>query len=243
MKIECRSQKEVDEALKTANEQTELHLFGDFSLSVSCSLTVVARGSSQPHVVALESSQPHVEAWESSQPHVEARGYVSMVLSGKIICKFTKFCHAVLQNFTGKITGAGTKVSLNIDTKKKWLDYYGVEQKKGAVVLYKAISVEYKSGYGFEYKPGSIPVAPDWDGGENECGGGLHFCPSPYMAKSFFDTATRFMACPIKVKDLRKPAINDQYPTKIKARCCCAPIWEVDISGEKIEFEYHTKNE
>ena len=97
-------------------------------------------------------------------------------------------------------------------------------------MLYKAVSDEYKSTRGFLYEPGSTPVAEDWDGGERECGGGLHWCSTPRGARKFFLKATRFLACPVAIVDL---AVHQdaQYPDKIKGRGCCAPIFEVDIDG------------
>lgn len=37
------------------------------------------------------------------------------------------------------------------------------------------------------------------------------------------------------MKDIRPPKADDTYPEKIKAKGCCAPVWEVDIHGNKIE--------
>lgn len=53
------------------------------------------------------------------------------------------------------------------------------------------------------------------------------------MAFAFID-AKRFVACPVLVSEIvvHKDAT---YPGKIKAPRCCAPIWEVNIDGERIE--------
>ena len=100
-------------------------------------------------------------------------------------------------------------------------------------MLYKALNANCSSGYGFDYTPGTVPAAPDWDGGKAECGGGLHFCSSPLHALAFFSDATRFMACPVRLKDIvvHKDA---QYPTKVKAKGCCGPVYEVDRYGEPV---------
>jgi hypothetical protein len=53
-------------------------------------------------------------------------------------------------------------------------------------------------------------------------------------------TATKLVAVTAhgklpRVKGGRPPAESDAYPEKIKARGCCAPVWEVDHYGNKIE--------
>lgn len=79
-----------------------------------------------------------------------------------------------------------------------------------------------------------MPEAKDWDGGVAECGGGLHFCPSVDYAKGFDSQATRFIACPVRVADI-KVHKSASYPHKIKAPRVCKPCWEVDRYGKKIE--------
>jgi hypothetical protein len=43
------------------------------------------------------------------------------------------------------------------------------------------------------------------------------------------------MACPVRLKDIRCPKPTDQYPEKVKAKGCCAAIWEVDIDGNAVK--------
>lgn len=76
--------------------------------------------------------------------------------------------------------------------------------------------------------------APDWDGGHAECGGGLHFSPHPALALEFDSSATRFIACPVALADIRPPHATDGYPAKIKARRLCGPIVEVDRYGKPV---------
>jgi len=122
-----------------------------------------------------------------------------------------------------------------IDSLETWCERYGLTADDGTVVLFKAVTDAYHSGRGFSYRPGSIPEAPDWDGGQGECGGGLHFSPTPHHALAFHRSAVRYLACPVNVADIRIPRPDDSYPTKVKARGCCAPIWEVDIDGHLLE--------
>ena len=193
---------------------------------------VVAWGSSQPRVVAWESSRPRVEAWESSQPRVVARGFVQLSLLGKVIAKATASV-SVLIDGPAKVTG-GRQVTVKRGTPKQWCDYYGVAVKAGIATLFKAVDDNFMSPHGGNYTPGTAPVAEYWDGGKKECGGGLHFSPSPVMARSFNPKATRYVACSVRLKDMVVHP-NGYYPEKIKAKGCCTPTWEVDEDGETVE--------
>ena len=138
---------------------------------------------------------------------------------------------------TSKIVGKNIIEKPIINTAKKWCENYGVdiliEDDCEYCILYKGVNSNYFSDYNFKYLPGSLPIAPDWDGGDKECGGGLHFSPVPAMTLKYAPTAKKFMACPIKLTDISvKP--NANMPDKIKAKGCCLPIWEVDINGNKI---------
>lgn len=52
--------------------------------------------------------------------------------------------------------------------------------------------------------------------------------PSPFSA-AWSDT------CWTLGHELRVPQASDGMPNKIKARGCCAPVWEVDRHGDRIE--------
>ena len=120
-----------------------------------------------------------------------------------------------------------------IRTVAQWCEHYGVAVADGIATLFKAVRDDYRSAHGLPYAPGTIPTAPDWDGGTAECGGGLHFCASPHEAAGFDTEATRYVACPVRVADIvvHYPA---NYPHKIKAPGCCAPVWECDIDGQAV---------
>jgi hypothetical protein len=122
-----------------------------------------------------------------------------------------------------------------LKTAREWCEFYGVSvDESGVVVLYKAVRDDYKTHqYGFMYQPGTMPEAPDWDGGERECGGGLHFSPHPIMALKYDRDATKFIACPVKADDIVTHP-NGQFPDKVKAPRLCAPCYEVDIDGNRV---------
>jgi hypothetical protein len=121
----------------------------------------------------------------------------------------------------------------DISTPAKWCAYYGVTVKRGVATLYKALADDFSASHGMSYVPGSKPSAPDWDGGACECGGGLHFSPTPGHALEFAPEAKRFVACPVKLADIVvHPA--GTYPQKIKAPGVCGPVVEVDRDGKPI---------
>jgi hypothetical protein len=112
---------------------------------------------------------------------------------------------------------------------EQWCRFNGVEVENGVAILYKAVDAEFTSRYGTSYQPGSLPEAPDWDGGERKCGGGLHFSPRPYLALEFTHRAARYVACPVRLEDI--VVQPGPYQNKVKARGVCAPVYEVDENG------------
>src|SRR5207237_6599225 len=105
--------------------------------------------------------------------------------------------------------------------------FHGVEVKDGVAFLYKAVDEDFRSMYGTNYAPGAEPQAPDWDGGDAECGGGLHFSPKPAIALRFQPEAAHFVACPVRLEDI---VLHDRplYAEKVKAKGVCGPVFEVD---------------
>ena len=116
----------------------------------------------------------------------------------------------------------------------EWCEFYGVDVTDNVAVLFKALNDEFVSPHGVDYSPGLTPVAADWDGGIKECGGGLHFSPHPLMARDFNWKAKKFAACPVNVNDIVVHP-DGSYPEKVKAKGCCAPTWEVDKYGNRVD--------
>jgi hypothetical protein len=111
-----------------------------------------------------------------------------------------------------------------------WCNYTGAERDGKSVVVYKAVDADLKSERGHAYPIGTTVKAADWTE-TNDCGGGLHFSPSPVQAQHYFLIATRFLACKVKAEDLR-PIPGSV--AKCKARKAKV-LHEVDIHGRKIE--------
>jgi hypothetical protein len=152
----------------------------------------------------------------------------------------SKFASAHIHGQKVKVKG-GVHIKIpEIATAKEWCDYYGVEIKKGVAMLYKGVDEDYSTSNarpkGIFYKPGEAPIAPDWDDGKQECGGGLHFSPTAGHTLAFNSAAKHFIACPIKVSQI-KVHKNAKYPDKVKAPRLCAPCFEVDRDGKRVTAE------
>jgi hypothetical protein len=213
MHIECADAKEVNAALAVGD--IAVVRFPDW-ITIRGSAHVEAWGSA--HVVA--SGSAHVVARESA--HIVARESAHVVAS--------KLVTVHRHGSTPVVTGG---VIIQVDPPKspaEWLDFYGIQVIDGIAVLFKGLDDKFVSPHGMSYAPGTTPSAPDWDGGREECGGGLHFSPTPFMATEFAPEATHFVACPVLVSEI---VVHEyaMYPSKVKAPRCIAPVWEVDIYG------------
>ena len=160
-------------------------------------------------------------------------GSSSAELWGSSSAEAAQYCPVTILSKTAKATG-GVQIRPDYSTPQKWCDYYGVKVTRGVAVLYKALDENYVSPRGMAYTPGTVPEAPDWDGGKAECGGGLHFSPHPQMTLEFVGNPEHYVACPVALKDMVVHPDGDM-PQKCKAQRCCAPIWECDEDGKRIE--------
>ena len=231
-RVECATQTEMDRAI--ADGALPI-LIGSGRFVAWVSAHVVARESAHvvawvsAHVVAWESA--HVEAWESA--HVVAWGSAHVVARGSAHVVASKLV-AIHRHGTRTTVAGGVVIDVIAPTTATgWADYYGASVIDDVVIVFKALRADLKSAHGLLYEIGATPEAPDWDAAP-ECGGGLHFSPHPMMAREFDADATRFIACPVALADMRAPQRGDSYPNKIKARRICGPIVEVDRYGKPV---------
>ena len=162
------------------------------------------------------------------------KGFSHGTIKGKCKTKAILDVNAYVVLLQGAEAIGGTYKIVDISTPENWCGYYGVEIKDGKALVFKALDENFKSYHGnCYYTPGSLPIAEDWDEGQVECGKGLHFSPTPLMARSFRQEATKFVGCWIDLKEVRSTKDSDQYPEKIKAKRVVEPCFEVDIFGEK----------
>ena len=132
------------------------------------------------------------------------------------------------------VSGGRVTDAVRFATPQEWCEFYGVEVDDGVATLYKAVDEDFNSYHGMSYRPGSEPSAPDWDDGEQECGGGLHFSPRPTFALPRPTDSMRFVACPVRLADIVVFPQGD-YPHQVKAPAVCAPVYEVHEDGTPVE--------
>ena len=237
----CSTQAELDSAVASGEGAEvscgEFCASGSASVRASDSASVTASGSASVTASGSASvtASDSASVWAYGSASVRAYDSASVwaydsasVWAGKSV--------AVHKHSTkAKIVGGVVIKPYRPTTAKAWCKEYHVEVVAGVATVYKAVRENYQSSLGGDYTPGTVPVAHDWDGGEAECGGGLHFSPTPMMALDFDPQATRFMECRIALKDMRTPKAGDEYPHKCKARGCCKPVRECDRNGKLIE--------
>jgi hypothetical protein len=190
--------------------------------------TVDAWGEAKLHVWDATT----VRAGGSAQ--VTARGTASVRLRGEASVEASEHVSVIRHGPKTRASGGVVnEVPVRLKTAQEWCDFYGVPVQDGVAILFKAVDGEYFSTYGTSYRPGSEPQADDWDDGERECGGGLHFSPTPALALQFSPRAVRFVACPVRLEDISISG-REANAAKVKARGVCAPVYEVDEAGRPL---------
>ena len=217
-----------DSAQVRASGSAQVRAYGSAQVTAYDSAQVRAYGSAQ--VRAYGSAQ--VTAYDSAQ----VRAYGSaQVRASKYVAVTT---HSSRWG-TPKITGGVLIEIPTLTTVAEWLDHHGVAVKRGIAVLFKAVDEDYSTDHArrakIAYTPGSKPAASDWLP-TPECGNGIHVSPRPVMALRYHSTATRYVACPVKVADLVVIGLGeDGIPDKGKVPAIARPVYEVDIDGQRLE--------
>ena len=211
--IDVHNQDELDAALASSQEEDILILHGDG--------TYVFAESSSPRVEAWESSSPRVVAWESSSIVVEQHGQAR---------------HHLVER-GGTVSTIEPKP--RIDTPQAWLEWYGVEVKRGICILFKAIDAEWHSSHALpdgtlcDYSPGRKLEAPDFDPAPRDCGYGLHACASPAEAEWYLSDPAHYAAIPVRVSELGTPD-PDGDTRKIRFKRAAKAVYEVDVDGDPV---------
>jgi hypothetical protein len=224
-----------ERARVAAHGEATVHAWGSARVDAYERASVSAWGSAR--VSALGESR--VEAREScfveagGNAHVRAFGASIVRARGGATIDALDHVSVTVHGTTPTVNGGNVTRAPAPQTAQEWCDLYGVEVNDGVATLYKAVDGEFNSYHGMSYLPGTQPQAPDWDGGEEECGGGIHLSPRPGLALPRTYGALRFVACPVRVADIvTHPA--GFYPDTVKAPGVCAPVYEVDELGRPI---------
>ena len=238
------TQQELDAALKewTADTHYPIEIKGRGYFEISGSATVWASGSATVQAygsaTVRASDSATVQAYGSATVHasgsatVRAFGSATVRAYGSATVRAGQYNAVVLSGLATSQGGVIVCVP-KLTTPQEWCEFYGVQVIDGVAMLYKGLDVNFKSPYGTSYQPGETPIAHDWDGGKEECGGGLHFSPRPFMTLEFNPSATKFCACPVALTDIVVHP-HGSSPQKVKARGCCVPVMECDVDGNLI---------
>jgi len=217
LEIECATAEAAYEAIRNGDYPV---ISGGIYLSVSTSCRIICRGSR-----------------ESSQPHVEASGHCQISARGRVKIKASAMDAVLAMGLLVEVDGGGFVNRVDIRTGQDWCEYYGVEVQDGCAVLFKGLDSEFRAQQqNFLYQPGETQCAPDWDPDpERECGGGLHFSPSPRHTLRFNAGAKKFVACLVPL-DTILVHWDGSYPDKVRAPAT-TKCWEVDINGKAVPAE------
>jgi hypothetical protein len=218
----------------TAYDSSTVRAYGSSTVTAYDSSTVRAYGSST--VTAYDSSTVRaygsstVRAYGSST--VRAYGSSTVTAYDSSTVRATPLVAVHLHNSTVHVTGGVIldHTHVNNFTAAEWCDYHGVEVVDGVATLYKAVNSKWTTDRGTNYAPGSLPSCNDFND-RDECGGGLHFGPSPTHALNYFHEATKFLAVGVLVSELR-PITGDT--AKAKAPRVVRACAEVDIHGRPV---------
>jgi hypothetical protein len=233
--VECRGSSSP--RIACGGDATPRIMCGDNSTpTIECSY------SSSPRIECSDTSSPRIGCWGSSFPKIEAKDDSHIrILYGSPHITATPSVRVSILRGDPTIIGTTQISKITEDTPEAWCQFYGVPiQPDGAVILFKALHEGYKAHNDFQYLPGSCPVAPDWDDGKKEFGGGLHFSPNPRDALRFNIWASHFVACPILLSEIKTHMISGVFPEKVKAPRVFKPCYEVDILGNPLTPENQT---
>src|SRR6478752_5603095 len=196
-------------------------------------LNAESRETSTLNAESRETSTLSAESWETSTLNAESRGYSRICLRGSAKATADKCVSVLLIGDKPQVIGGGFVQRVVVNTAQAWCDYYGVAIETEHAILFKSLDANFVAKWrGFRYEPGTAPECDDWDP-KRECGGGLHFSPTPRHALEFYDSpGRRFVACRVALSDIVVHP-DGEYPHKCKAPRV-AEIWEVDINGRRI---------
>jgi hypothetical protein len=168
-----------------------------------------------------------VRAYDSAS--VRASGSASVSASGSASVRASKGVSIHKQpSSRGKLQGGVLIEVPDLDScdAATWLDWYGIDVKRGFAVLFKAVNADWQTTRGPEwtYAPGRKVVAADF-APTRECGQGLHLCAAPHISQRYLEGATRFVAVKVRAADLIPLGDKVKVPS-------CTVLHEVDEHGQ-----------
>ena len=186
----------LSSALVTVSGQARVWAWGRAAVTGLDASQIEAWGSA----TVMATGSGTVEARENAfvaaggSVHVRAFGAAMVRARGRAQIEATDGVSITRHSMGVEVSGGRVTDVARFATPEEWCEYYGIEVHNGVATLYKAVDQDFNSYHGTSYLPGTGAVRPDWDGGERECGGGLHFSPRP--TSRFRARATRCASSP-----------------------------------------------
>ena len=191
---------------------------GSATVEASDSATVEASGSA----TVRASDSATVRAFDSAT--VRAFGSATVEAGSHTAVHL----HSGRATITGGVLIDHTTVDLTNTT--TWAGYHGCRTDGDHLVAYKAVRDDYRSQRGTTYLPGTTATCDDFTD-VDECGGGLHFSPTPAQAKDYDREATRFVELRVPTSAVR--TITGAGTPKAKAQTVTC-VREVDLHGRPV---------
>ena len=226
----------LSSAQVTASGQARVWAWGRASVTGLDASEIEAWGSAT--VMATGSGK--VEARENAfvaaggSVRVRAFGAAMVRARGRAQIEATDGVSITRHSLAATVSGGHVTDAIRFATPEEWCEYYGIEvderrrhslqgRRRGLQLIPRHLL---PAGHG--------ALRADWDGGERECGGGLHFSPRPTFALPHPDDSMRFVACPVRLADMVVHPQGD-YPDQVKARGVCGPVYEVHEDGTPVD--------
>ena len=204
-----------------------VHAYGSATVRAYDSATVRAYGSATVHAYGSAT----VHAYGSATVHAYGSATVHAYDSATVHA--TSHVAAHLHSATVQIKG-GIHIKhfdLDLTDPKVWCKYHGVKVVKGVAQVFKAVDSNWTTSRRVDYSPGALPTCLDWNP-NNDCGGGLHFGPTPTHALAYHEGATKFVRVGIALETLN-PILGST--AKCKAPSVITPCVEVDLDGKLVK--------
>ena len=233
--IEIRCESEI--VIKTTPGSSTVRAYGSSTVRAYDSSTVTAYDSST--VRAYDSST--VRAYDSStvtacnSSTVRAESNLSIITLLAFSVAFVK-AKATMKISIKSKSATVIKV-VEPKTVIEWLDFYGVEHSREAV-LFKRVSNDLKTQEKTDnetvWSIGSVLEHSNWNPSQKECGAGkFHACHHPSACDMYRDTSgDRYVAIKVAVNDMFVWKDDPQHPNKIAFRKGTV-LYECDVNGNR----------
>ncbi|GEM_PF-2774774 len=177
-----------------------------------------ARVSGEASVLAGEDSR----VWAGGLSQVELRQDAMCLVSGLAPDGGVRIVtpDAVAPGQEGQVYRAGGGISTLADP-TTWCQMFHVAVDNGVATVFKAVDTFWTTAWavrqGIFYRPGSLPVAPDWE--DADTGGGLHFSPTPFQARQVVRSCTHVVSCGVRIDEMR-PLTDEVCKAPRVVRAC-----------------------